>query len=144
MGAGLEPCGHCGVHRDHDLTLLGHEGVALLLLVLDPLFEGLPNHGRTDVDDPSLGDLCKVTTVWEVRFNEWLASNELEDLLQREALVLRYVQGLDLGVVELSLPPRQYIFEEVDRDVFYMQTKMDEYMHGFMVKFDNHLPYGGR
>ena len=66
MGAGPELSGHGGVHRNHDLTLLGHEGVALLLLVQDPLFERLPDHGLTDIDNPLLRHLIKVRVIREV------------------------------------------------------------------------------
>ena len=60
MGARLELGGHLRIHGDHDLLLLGHEGVAFLHLLVDPLLEDLPDDGRTDVDDPLLGHFLQV------------------------------------------------------------------------------------
>ena len=55
VGARLELGGHLRIHGDHDLLLLGHEGVAFLHLLVDPLLEDLPDDGRADVTIHCLG-----------------------------------------------------------------------------------------
>ena len=50
----LEDLGYLRVHLDHEVVLHGHLGVAGLDLLLDPLGEGLADHGGDDVADPLL------------------------------------------------------------------------------------------
>ena len=114
MGAGVELGRHHGVHFDHDLLLLGHDGVALLHLRLDPGLEGLADDSRADVHNPLLGHLRHVGLVRQVIGDVGLLAGELADLLERQVLVLRHVQGLDFGVVDVRLLPRQDVLQEVD------------------------------
>ena len=118
MSAGIELGGHHGIHLDHDVLLLGHEGVALLHLVDDPGLERLADHGGADVDDPLLGRLRQVRLVGHVCGDVLVLLAELADVLQREILVLRHIQSLNIRVGHVRLLPGDYVLQEVDRRVF--------------------------
>ena len=117
MAAGLELGGHLRVHRDHDLLLLGHDGVAILHLIADPVPERLAHNGSADINDPLLGHLPQVRVVREVHGDPRLFVDEVQDLLERQVLVLRHVQRLDRFVVQVSLLATKDVFEKVDGDV---------------------------
>ena len=117
MGARGELGRHHGVHLDHDLLLLGHEGVALLHLVHDPVFEGRADDHGADVDDPLLGHLRQVNAIREELFDFGLGAGEGEDLLDRQVLVLGHVEGLDVVHVDVGLLPGQDVLEKVNGDV---------------------------
>ena len=91
--------GHHWVHADHDLFLFGHDGIALLDLLGDPLLEVLAHDGGADVQDPLLRDLRQVGLVGQVQVDLRVLTYEGEDLLERQVLVLRHVDVLDRVVV---------------------------------------------
>ena len=66
MGAGSKLGGHLWVHGDHDLLLLGHQGVPGLHLLGDPVPERLADHGGADVQDPLSRHLLDVGLVRHV------------------------------------------------------------------------------
>ena len=117
MGGGLELGSQLGIHVDHDLLLLRHQGVALLNLLRDPISEALAQHGGTDVDDPLFGDLWNVNLVGHVGFDMRHLSNIGKDLLQRKILVLGHVQGLHLIIWDIRLLAADQVFQEINRDV---------------------------
>ena len=118
MFAGLERGGHLRVHGDHHLLLVGHLSVPVLDLLLDPGLERCANDGSADVDDPLLGRLRQVRRVRQVQLDVRLGADELADALEREVLVLRAVERLDLVVLQLPLPAVHEVFQEVNGDIF--------------------------
>lgn len=89
-GRGLpEDLGDGRVHLDHEVLLLGHLGVALVDLFLDPFAELLFKDRGADVADPLLRRLRQL----DLRLREVLVDlrvllvQELPDLLDAEALV---------------------------------------------------------
>ena len=92
VSAVLELGGHHGVHRDHHVSLLRHQLVAVLDLHGDPLLEGLIDDRSADVDDPLLRRLREVLVVWEEGLDEWDVGDELENPLDAQTLVLRDVE----------------------------------------------------
>ena len=118
MGARRELGRHGRVHGYHNLLLLGHELVSLLHLVADPVLEALPEDGRADIDNPLLGDLRKVDLIRKVLLDLRLGADELQDALDGQVLVLRYVDRLDIIIVEISFLPSKDILQEVYGDVF--------------------------
>ena len=94
----LELAGHDRVHGDHHVALLRHQLVAVLDLLADPGLEGPVDDGGADVDDPLLRRLRQVLVVGQVRLDVGDVGDELEDLLDAQALVLRHVEVLDLVV----------------------------------------------
>ena len=117
VAAGLELGRHLGIHGDHELALVGHEGVAVLNLVSDPLLERLAYDSCANVHDPLLRHVRKVRLIRKVRLDQGLGRDEGEHFLEREALVVRHVDGLDVRVVEAPLLPHEDIFQEVNGDV---------------------------
>ena len=103
VGAGGELGRHLGVHGDHDLLLLGHDGVPILDLFLDPLLEAGTDDGRAHVHDPLLRDLLDVGLVRQVVVDLRLRAGEGEDVLQAQAFVLWNMNILDLVVVDPAL-----------------------------------------
>ena len=63
MSASSELGGHLGVHGDHDLLLLRHQGIPIFNLFLYPLSEVRTDHGGAYIDDPLLGDLLQVRLI---------------------------------------------------------------------------------
>ena len=112
-----ELLGHLWVHRDHQLSLLGHQGVALLDLLSHPLLEWCAKHGCNDVDEPLLGRLWEVDLIGQVVGDIRVVVEEHHDLLQRQVLVLRHVEVLDAVVLEVPLLLVQDVLQEVDRDI---------------------------
>ena len=55
-----------------------------------------------------------------------MGTDEVEDLLEGQVLVLRHVEPLDVRAVEARLLAAQDIFEEVDRDVVYGKQNWSE------------------
>ena len=117
----MSACGkllsHPRVHGDHDLFLVGHERVSLLHLVADPVLEHVAQDRGAHIDEPDLRNLGQVDVVREELLEPGLLRGEFQDLLDRQVLVLRHVDSLDvINVHERSLL-RQDIFQEVDRRV---------------------------
>ena len=92
VGARVELGHHLRVHRDHDLLLLGHEGVPVFDLLGDPLLEVLTYDGRANVHDPLLGDLRQVGRVGEVQVDLRVLADESKDLFERQVLVFRHLK----------------------------------------------------
>ena len=121
MGAGLELGRHLWVHRDHDLLLFSHQRIPFFDLSIDPFLEVSSDHGGADVHDPLLRHLREVGLIREVEIDCRLVTDELHHALEGQVLVLRHVDVLDLVVVQVRLPPRQDIFQEVDGRVVWMK-----------------------
>ena len=117
MGAGTELVRHHRVHLDHDLLLVGHQGISILNLLLDPGLERLSQDSGTDIDDPLLRCLRDVGFVGQVMRDSRLLAGELEDLLQGQVLVLRHVHGLDFVVRDVRLLLGQDVLQKVDGNV---------------------------
>ena len=99
MGAGLELGRHLGIHGDHDLLLLRHEGVSLINLVVDPIPEWIADDRHTYVHDPLLRGMSEIGFVWEIRFDARSIGDKGEDLLQRKILIVGHGERLDISVV---------------------------------------------
>ena len=77
----------------------------------------LTDDSSDHVDQPLLGHFRQVNVVRQISVNLVLVSDVLENLLNREVLVLRYVQRLDVVVVDIALAPRQDVLQEEDGDI---------------------------
>ena len=69
MGASSKLSRHRWIDRDHDLLLVGHNGISVLYLLCNPIFEVLSDDGSTDINNPLLRDLCQIGLVGEIVFN---------------------------------------------------------------------------
>ena len=110
VGAFCELGGHHGVHRDHDLPLLRHDGVTFLDLFCDPLFEVLANHCSADVYYPLLGDLRQVRLVRQIGLDVRLRCNKLHHAVHSQVFVLGHVQVLHGVVAHVGLLSAHDIF----------------------------------
>ena len=137
MGGGGELLGHLGVHRDHELSLLRHLGIALLDLVGDPVLEWLTRHGSYNVDQPLLWRLGQVNRVWQVVEDARVVVDLLHDLLNRQALVLRDMEMLNLVILDVAFLLVQHVLQEVNCDVVWTKERVRRQAR-------NHLPYGGK
>ena len=63
MGASSELSRHRWIDLDHDLLLVGYDGVAFLNFFVHPLLEVLTDDGRTDIDYPLLWNLLQVRLI---------------------------------------------------------------------------------
>ena len=130
MGAGRELLRHYRVHRDHDLLFLGHQGVPFFDLRINPFLEVSSDHCGADVHDPLLRDLREVGLIREVQIDLRLVADELHHALEGQVLVLRHVDVLDLVIMQICLPPRQDIFQEVDGRIIYRR-----HPYGYIEKY---------
>ena len=121
MGAGSELLSHDGIHGDHHVALLRHQGVAVFDMLADPSLEWLVDDGSTDVHEPLLRRLRQVLVVGEEGLDIGIVGDELEHLLDGEALVLRHVEVLDLVVQQVPLLLIQDVLQEVDGHVICMK-----------------------
>ena len=120
MSAGLELGRHHRIHRDIDLFLLCHQSISFFYLRLNPFLEVSSDYGGANVHDPLLWDLRKIRLIREVKIYLSLVADELHHALERQVLVLRDVDILDLIIVKIRLPTCQDIFQEVDCRVVYI------------------------
>ena len=83
MSARVELHRHLRIHGDHDLSLVGHDGVPLLDLLRDPLLERLADDSGADVHNPLLWDFGQVWLIRQVPFHQRSANGKLQNLLER-------------------------------------------------------------
>ena len=117
MRRGREPLRHLGVDGDHHLSLDGHISITILNLVIDPVSKVLSDDGRDDIDDPLSRNMLEILGIGQVTTNAWLGADVLHHVLERQSLVMRHVDGRDLLIREVRLPPAHEVLQEVDRDV---------------------------
>ena len=144
VAAGLELGGHLRVHRDHDLLLLGHDGVALFDLIADPFFELLAHDYSANVDNPLLWHFLQVWLIRQVHLDPRLVANERQDLLDGEVLVLRHVQRLNSVVLDVCFLARDDVLQEVNGHIVCKKDDFDQQTRQIKFKCQAHLPYGGR
>ena len=137
MSGGGELGGHLLVHGDHHLLLGAHDRVSLLDLVVDPRSELVAQDHGADIDQPLLWDLRQVDVVREEVANVRLVTDEREDAVNGQVLVLRDEQGLDLLVGDVRFSPGKDILQEVYGHVICTKKAVRQGI------FRN-LPYGGR
>ena len=140
VAAGLELGGHLRVHRNHDLLLLSHDGVALFDLIADPFFELLAHDYSANVDNPLLRHFLQVWLIRQVHLDPRLVANERKDLLDCEVLVLRHVQRLNSVVLDVCLLARDDVFQEVNGHVICKKDKVDKYTRQIPSCSLMHLP----
>ena len=119
VSAGLVVLKELRIHANHHALLFCHHSVAFFDLVHHPVPELLTQDGGANVDDELLGDLGQVDVLQEVVLHLRLVGDVLQDVLDREALVLRHVQGPDLVVLHVLLLPADHVLQEVDRHILY-------------------------
>ena len=117
VAARLELGGHRRIDRDHDLLLVVHGGVAVLNLVGDPVTERLPDHRGADVDNKLFRRLRDVRLVRQVVRDVRIQVGKCGDVLQRQVLVRRHEQELDLVVAQVLFLRADDVLQEVNRDV---------------------------
>ena len=105
------------VHGDHHLLLGAHDRVSLLDLVVDPSSELIAQDHGADIDQPLLWDLRQVDVVREEVANVRLVTDERENAVDGQVLVLRDEQGLNLLVGDVRFSPRHDVLQEVYGDV---------------------------
>ena len=137
MGGGCELGSHLRVHGDHHLLLGAHDGVALFHLVMDPCSEFVAQNDSTDVDQPLLRDFGQVNVVWEEVTDVRFVSDEFEDAIDGQVLVLGHKQGLDLLVRNICFAPGQNVLQEVYGHIVCGKRAV-------RLNFVRNLPYGGR
>ena len=83
---------HLRVELDHEVALLGHAGVALLDLLLDPVGEEVVEDGVRHVHEPLLGQLRDLALVRVVDEGVGVVADELLQPLDLQGFVLRHLQ----------------------------------------------------
>ena len=114
MSAGSKLCSHHGIHGDHHLSLLRHEGIPILNLLLHPVLELIAKDGRTNIYDPLLWHLLDIRVIRQVLVDPRLVAHKLQHLLDREALVLWHMDHLHVIVVKICFLSRQNAFQKVN------------------------------
>ena len=126
MGAVLELLIHLSVHLYHHVSFLRHQLVPILDLRTNPLLEWVADDRRADIDDPLLGRLYQINVVGEEVSDVGLVRYEVQYLLDREALVLRHMELLDLVVHQVSLLLVEDVLQEVDGRVVYIEEGLSQ------------------
>ena len=102
MCACRELGGHLRIHGDHDFPLLGHEGVALFDLFVDPVLKSLAEDRSTQINNILFWNFGEVDFVWQVLADAWLVPHEVHDLLKCQVFILWHMSGLDFVVLQIS------------------------------------------
>jgi len=121
MCRGLEFGCHLWVEGDHHLSLLGHLGVPLLDLLGHPVSECITDDRGTDVHNPLLRRLRQVNVIRQVAGNVGQVADEDHNFFDREILILRHVQVLDVVVLQVGLVLVADVLQEIYRDVVCME-----------------------
>ena len=117
MSGCLKLGGHFRIHRNHDFLFVIHYGVPMLDILIDPIFEAIPENGRTDIDQPLFWDFGQIYVIRKVAVNHVHVTHVLEDLLDRQVLVLRHIEGFHLVVLHVIFSPANDVLQKVNRDV---------------------------
>ena len=124
MGACLEFLGHVRIHCDHEVPLVCHFSIAIFDLISNPSLELISEDCSTDIDDPLLRNLLEIRLIWQVQIGHWLVTDELQDLFDGQALVLRDMDGLDVIIVHPGPFAADDVLEEVDGDIVWKKSWM--------------------
>jgi len=111
--------GLCDLRVDVDELVVLEEQVlvALVDLLSDPVGEDDAEQGVADVGDPLLGQLRDLLRDRQVVAHEVVRRDEGRDLVDRERLVLRDGDPLDVLALDALLPPGHEVLQEVDCDL---------------------------
>ena len=105
MSTGLELGCHLGIHLDHHVPLLCHGFVPFFFAIVNPISELDTNNSCTNINDPLLWDLWQIRFVRQEVEDSWVVAGKVHDVVERQVLVLWYMQGLDLVVLKAQLLP---------------------------------------
>ena len=119
MSTCLELGCHFGIHLDHHVPLFSHGFVPFLLAVVNPISELDTNDSCTDINDPLLWDLWQIRFIGQVVEDSWVVAGKVHDVIERQVLVLWYMQSLDGIVLEAQLLPVADISQKVNGDVLF-------------------------
>ena len=109
----VEGLGDLRVHLDGEALFDYGLLVALLHLLRDPVCEGVAEDSGADVADPGLRDLEDLLAVGQIGLSIGVLPHEVGDVLEGQALVLRYGDVADLVAVDGFLGAADQVFEEV-------------------------------
>ena len=113
-------------------------------MLLHPRFELLAKHSSANVNNPLLWDLRQVNLVRQVLIDSWLDTYKVHDLLERKVLVLWHMESLYVIDMQVGLPSRQDILEEVNGCVICVkEKKLLDFECKLKLK-NVYSPYGGR
>ena len=118
MGTCFELGCHFRIHFNHHVPLFCHGLVPFLLTVVNPISEFDTNDCCTDINDPLLWDLWQIRFIGQVVEDSWVVAGKVHDVVERQVLVLWYMQSLDLVVLEAKLLPVTDIPQKVNGHVF--------------------------
>ena len=103
---------------DHEVSLHGHLGVAVLNLLRDPVLEILTDDSGNYIYKPLLGYMLDIFWIWKISVHLVEPARPVEYLLDAQVLVLGHVERLDLVVGHVSLLSGDDVLQEVDGDIF--------------------------
>jgi len=88
----VECCSNFRIHVNHDILLDCNTLIPFFHLAIDPIAEGIPEDGSSDIDDPLLWELELLLIAWEV-FGSFLSMlfQEVGDVLEGQTLILWYI-----------------------------------------------------
>ena len=105
---------HLGIDGDHHIAFALDKFIACSYLLSYPVAEGGTDHSCTHVHDPLLGHLLEIRMIRQVVQDVPLLHREVADVLQRQVLITRHVDSLDLVVGQVPLSCVDDVLEEVD------------------------------
>ena len=98
--AGLECPSDGGVHVQQQIMFYRQLVVAIAYLLPDPTLEVLSDQGVDQVDDPLTRQSAHIAISWEVVLHHRVLDTGLQNLLDCEPFVVRYVDVLRLGLLD--------------------------------------------
>lgn len=130
FGGRPEDVGNLRVHGDHEVLLLRPLLVTDLDLELDPVGESVLQHGLADTTDPVFAAAMDLLRIGKVVEDVLVAvREEVGDVLEGQALVLRHGDVLDVLGSHTLLFGRDDVLQEVDGYLL-VRRKEDADVHG--------------
>ena len=98
---GFEGLRYLGVHVDHAVLLGSHHLIAVVVSLHDPIGEGLPDDGVSDVADELAWQPAPVLLLGQVFKHLGVLLDLLEYVFNREGLVHRHVDVADAVALDI-------------------------------------------
>ena len=106
------------IHMDHHISFVSHNSIALLNLAEHPVPKLIAHHSTTNIDYPLFWNLWHIFIIWRIMLYIASISDEVNDLLDAQILVLGHLGLSDLGIRDVLFLHCYDLLQKVDRNIF--------------------------